>query len=169
MFPEISHFSSKGVLFVALFLMFSCKNNKDATKAPAANPENASISTVVAETTAPAATPASETMTVAKTDTIPSDNYRLSVSFYSIGSGIDGEWMLKFEESIGTYSQHINKTIDYERANWGREGETDFCLRLTELTPAQQSDFIAKTKDLLKTAKWVNIFENQPCRHKRKR
>ena len=88
---------------------------------------------------------------------------RLVIMFYSIGEGIDFPISNAFEDSIGSYSLKIGKTIDYKKTHWGREGETDFCLKLNELTQPEQLDFISKTKSQLKKAKWVNIYENYPC------
>ena len=144
----------------------SCKNHKDSTKSP----EMASEKTTPANECRRADENKIKTdSTVIVVGSLKADNYRLIVVFYSIGMGTDGPSLLKFEESIGDYSKEIGKNFDYERANWGREGETDFCLRLNELSATQQTEFVSKTKELLKSAKWVNIYENKPCQHKRRR
>lgn len=90
---------------------------------------------------------------------------RLEVAFYSTSSGIDYPAMIAFEDSIGAYSSRIGKNIDYRKKGWGREGETEFCLTLKELTEAQQKEFVEYTRKWLKNAKWVNVNENAPCRH----
>ena len=90
------------------------------------------------------------------------------VSFYSIGAGAEYDFIIKFEDSVGKYAGKIGKNIDYEKSGWGREGETDFCLRLNELTLSQQAEFIKETRELLKTAKWVHVNENEPCRHRKR-
>ena len=95
-----------------------------------------------------------------KTDT---SNCRLVILFYSIGNGTEFSISNAFEDSIGSYSLKIGKTIDYKKTAWGREGETDFCLKLNELTPAERLEFISMARSQLKIAKWVNIFENYPC------
>ncbi|HRH67214.1 MAG TPA: hypothetical protein PLU53_13005 [Bacteroidia bacterium] len=152
------------LLSLLTFMMLSfgaCKNHKESTKTPESATEKTG-STAAAAIDSPAVKPV-------VTDSLAPDTYRLTVVFFSIGMGTDGPSLLRFEESIGTYSAEIGKNIDYERANWGREGETDFCLRLNELSSAQQAEFVARTKELLKSAKWVNIYENKPCQHKRPR
>ncbi len=103
-----------------------------------------------------------------KTDSIPAKS-RLVVAFYSEASGVDDKAIIRFEDSIGEYSGSLGINIDYEKTHWGREGETDFCLELSELNAQQQADFVAKTRELLKTAEHVNIYENEPCRHRRPR
>ena len=94
---------------------------------------------------------------------IDTSNCRLVILFYSIGTGAEFPISNAFEDSIGSYSLKIGKTIDYKKTSWGREGETDFCLKLNELTSAEQLEFISMTRSQLKIAKWVNIFENYPC------
>lgn len=150
-------------LFIFLVSIASCKNHKDATKSAEATSQSEN------DAKAQSAPQGVVDSAAVLPDSLKADNYRLIVVFFSIGMGTDGPNLLKFEESIGEYSKEIGKNFDYERTNWGREGETDFCLRLNELSSSQQAEFVARTRELLKTAKWVNIYENKPCQHKRKR
>jgi hypothetical protein len=46
---------------------------------------------------------------------------------------------------------------------WGREGEIDYCLKLSELNNQQQVKFIADTKEVLKKSKLVRYYENTTC------
>ena len=133
---------------VFAIIMISCKNNKSATSSITKNEE------VI--------------------DSIPefkidSNTCRLVIVFYSIGEGSEFPIFNAFEDSIGSYSQKIGKTIDYMKTSWGREGETDFCLKLNELSQTEQEDFISKTRLQLKIAKWVHIYENYPCPPRRRR
>src|SRR4051812_8836682 len=82
------------------------------------------------------------------------DIYALLVNFYSIGSGTENELMRKMEDFIGDYTLKIKKNIDFEKYGWGREGETDYCFRLAELSQPERKDFIAALSDLLKEGKW---------------
>lgn len=92
------------------------------------------------------------------------DSMRLVVYFFSVASGSDYEHIVKLEDYIGEYAhKHNKKVIDYQKKAWGREGETDFCLKLEELSPSEQESFILGVRDVLSTAQHVNIFENQPC------
>ncbi len=59
--------------------------------------------------------------------------YRFNVSFISIGSGTDGKARQQFLDFIKEYETKNSVKIVYEIANWGREGETDYCLKLSEL------------------------------------
>jgi hypothetical protein len=87
---------------------------------------------------------------------------RFVVFFYSKGEGAEYKMITAFEDSIGSYSKKIGKTIDYKKTAWGREGETDFCVPLTGLTKAEQDEFILKAHSDLKKAKYVTIYENYP-------
>ncbi len=105
---------------------------------------------------------------VSKTDTFPAKS-RLVITFFSVASGVDFQSILRFEDSIGEYAGELGINIDYEKTHWGREGETDFCLELKELSSDQQTEFINRTIELLKTAEHVNIYENAECKHRRPR
>lgn len=93
--------------------------------------------------------------------------YRFNVSFISIGSGTDGKARQQFLDFIKEYETKSNIKISIEVANWGREGETDYCLKLSELKSDEQSKFIADTKELLKNSKLVRYSENVICKNKR--
>lgn len=100
----------------------------------------------------------------AMTTQIDTSIYRLAVLFYSIGEGVESEYINALKDSINGYSTEVGKPIDYKLAHWGREGETDFIFRLDELNPSQQVDFVTRTKSMLKKAKWVHIYENYSYR-----
>jgi hypothetical protein len=134
-------------------LLITCRNNKETVKSTSvqtSTPQSGSEEKlpVVNETPAPATKP---------------EKFGLVVIFYSIGEGAEFQYISAFEDSIKNYSGKINKNIDYQRKAWGREGETDFCVPLIELTKQEKEEFISKIKATLKSAKWVNIFENHDC------
>ena len=136
------------ILGSLLIALSSCKQSK----------ETASINTtneVIKETTQ-------------KADSFPATS-RLVLTFFSPASGVDIKSVNRFEEFIGEFAGEKGINIDYEKTHWGREGETDFCLELTELDPKQQADFVSKTRILMESAEHLNIYENAPCKHRRKR
>ena len=155
---------SKKILLLSLasFLFFACKSNKETA--------TAADSTVISQTkTEPVKTePTITTAPVepvnagatAKVDSSKDDLYR---------SGTDNKAMRAFEDLISDFAVKSGKNIDYEKTPWDREGETDYCLRLNELDEKSQAEFVKQTTETLKDAKWVHIYENQPCKHKRKR
>jgi hypothetical protein len=106
---------------------------------------------------------------------IPSDSaiaqdslYRFSVSFISIGSGIDHKAKKQFVEFISQFNSKNKASIEPEIVSWGREGETDYCFKLSGLNAAQQTKFIQETKEQLNASKNVRYNENCTCRKKRK-
>jgi len=128
-------------LFIAILIsvFFSCKGTKTTTQAE--NSQNK-------EQTA--------------------DNiYRLNISFISIGSGTDGKAKQELLNYIKDFETKRNIKIEMETAKWGREGETDYCLKLAELNSDEQTKFISDIKELLKTSKLVRYSENTTCKNKR--
>jgi len=90
------------------------------------------------------------------------ENYPLVLSFYSIGTGVDGTYLRKFNDFLESYQPKLNPII----TPWGREGEVDFCFTLNELSTNQRKKFIKEVRELLKDCKLVHIYENAPCVHK---
>ena len=90
------------------------------------------------------------------------DTYRLVVSFYSKGEGIDN----KVNEAFVKVLDSNSKKIVYEPTHWGREGEIDYCLKLSELSSIEQNDFVKKVKEVLSKSSLVHINENAKCVHK---
>lgn len=109
-------------------------------------------------------TTTSKTQNTITTDT----NYRFSVSFISIGAGIDKKAKQKYDQYITEYEQKNKVQLNYETTNWGREGEVDYCFKLTELDKKKQELFIIETKEILKTSSLVRYKENMICRQKKK-
>jgi hypothetical protein len=98
-----------------------------------------------------------------KTVTDSEINYRFRVSFFSIGSGIDGDAKQEYMNFLRSFEAKMNTNISYEVNQWGKEGETNFCFKLAELSEKDQLQFIAESKDKLKNAKNVRFIENEPC------
>lgn len=91
------------------------------------------------------------------------EKYTLVLSFYSIGTGVDGNNLRKFSEFLENYQPKLNPIV----TPWGREGEVDFCFTLSELSTKQRSQFVKQVREQLKDCKLVHINENAPCVHKR--
>ncbi len=135
----------------------SCNNKKEATStSPATYSEPPSATTN--------STPATTTATVnsaTATITPKNDNVRFVVSFYSNGPGIDSKVNDEFVKFLDSYS----KKIAYQPKHWGREGEVDYCMALSELNSAEQTEFITKAKAILAKSKLVHQKENAQCVH----
>jgi len=126
---------------IVLLSFISCKSKKNATVAS---------KTTTQTTASNSSTPPAE------------DTYRLVVEFFSIGQGIDLKTQEEFEKLLSSNS----KKIAYEPTHWGREGEVDYCLKLSELSTLDQADFVKKAKETLINSKLVHINENAKCVHK---
>lgn len=126
----------KKVLFICILFVFSCNANKLVNKET-----NKLDEKVAVEST---------------------DNYRFIVSFYSPGNGID----TKMKESYLDFIGNNYPIIKFEKTNWGREGEVDFCFLLDELNENDQVKFITESNNILSNSERVNVYENVPCRNR---
>jgi hypothetical protein len=119
-----------------------------------------------------AATAVTEQKTIAPvspvTDSVTADIYRLVVSFYSIGEGTERNQIQLFEKFISDYRMKMHNAIAFEKSYWGREGEVNYCLKLTEFPVPEQPKFIDEVKKLLQDAKHVHFSENTGCSRKRR-
>jgi hypothetical protein len=103
-----------------------------------------------------------ENLSIVNQETKKDKNYPLVLSFYSIGTGVDGTHLRKFNEFLDSYQPKLNPII----TPWGREGEVDYCFSLIELSTNQRNKFVKQVRELLKDCKLVHINENAPCVHK---
>lgn len=92
---------------------------------------------------------------------------RLVISFFSICCGIDHQAQEKLDTFIKRYEKAKRKRLTKAAVRWGREGEIDYCLQLSELSSREQKKFISQVRTLLKKSKLVNINENAACQSER--
>lgn len=85
------------------------------------------------------------------------EKYRLVVSFYSVGEGINITRHEKFQALLANY----NPKVKFESIKWGREGEVDYCMKLSELSESQQMEFVNKVKEVVMPL--VHVSENVRC------
>ncbi len=95
------------------------------------------------------------------------NSYRFIVSFISIGEGTDRTAKPILDGIVAEWEKKTGKTIAVEPIAWGREGETDFCYQLKELTSKEQESFVNQVRTAFKDHSLIQITENQPCMHKR--
>lgn len=86
--------------------------------------------------------------------------YRLTVSFISKGAGID----YKTQESFEKWLKEQPKHPAYEVTHWGREGETNYCLKLNELSTREQGIFVRDVRTQLTDKELVFVSENAVCK-----
>lgn len=89
------------------------------------------------------------------------EKYRVIISFISKGAGTDAEK----REAIMSYIEKHPKKPENSIVHWGREGETDFCLNLKELTKNEQTDFVNEIKKLANGSDRIFISENAEKMH----
>ena len=92
---------------------------------------------------------------------------KINVSFFSIGEGIDFDALKEYKSFIDSYKTASGKSLTYETINWGREGETDFCFDMTNISDNESKKFLNETREKLKDNKLVNIELNQKCKEQR--
>jgi len=129
-----------GFLILSLFVIVSCHSTKNAPVKPVEVPKVQSPSG----------------------DEIAALN-NLVVSFYSVGGGSDYKAAVEFENYINQYSERTNKPIPFKKIQWGREGEVDYCIELSEWIDDSRGKFIDEVRKFLKGVQ-VHIKENHPCR-----
>ncbi|MEI6815458.1 MAG: hypothetical protein WCL14_02515 [Bacteroidota bacterium] len=92
--------------------------------------------------------------------------YRVSISFYSIGSGINHDAFGKMKPFISDFEKAKNVKISVEEYHWGREGEVDFCLPMINIIKDKQQTFVQQLKEAFGNEKMVTITEFCECLHK---
>lgn len=103
-----------------------------------------------------------------KNTTTTENIYRFSVSFISIGAGVDLKAIPDYDQYISQYEKKNNLKLSFEKSDWGLEGEVDYCFKLSELDKKKQELFIQESKEILKNSELVRYKENTTCQQKRK-
>lgn len=89
---------------------------------------------------------------------VDSNVVRLVVSFISKGQGTDGKTKEEFEKWLGERPQYT-----YEKTSWGREGEVNYCFRLTNIDGRQQEVFIRDVRTFMADKDLVIVSEWEKC------
>lgn len=92
---------------------------------------------------------------------------KITVSFISIGEGIDYEAMKNYKDFLENWKSSSGKELSYETIGWGREGETDFCVDMTNISDNESKRFLSETRDRVKDNSLVQIETNQQCKESR--
>lgn len=90
--------------------------------------------------------------------------YPIVVSFYSPGGGINPEAHAQFLQLLSAQETELQSGL----TTWGREGERDYCMLLSEIGPKSQITFINEVKQLLGEADKVRLMFDSPCVNRRK-
>lgn len=140
------------ILVALLIIHGGCKESRKTAATQDASSQHVDSAVV--------ATPAEAEKNIQSGDSL----MRFIVSFYSIGSGVERGKPEILRAYVESFEKKINKKVDYKETHWGREGETDFCFPLVNLNRDETTDFISGIRHELKSAQFVNYFENQACR-----
>ena len=116
------------------------------------------------ETTTSTTKTTTTTTTSTQTMEVQAEKFRLVVSFISKGAGPDNTKSAALIAYIGIHPKKPTYTV----AHWGREGEADYCLHLTELTKSEQVDFVANVNKMMAGSDMVFVKENAESAHSRK-
>ena len=87
---------------------------------------------------------------------------RLVVSFISKGEGIDETTRLEFEQWLLNYGG-----VTWEITSWGREGEKNYCFRLTNMDARRQEVFVRDVRTFMTDKPLVFVNEWAPCNKRR--
>ena len=93
-------------------------------------------------------------------------NDNIVVSFISVGAGINSSALKQLESFIHEFEQYNSVKITFNKINYGREGEIDFCFDLSPLKDDCRGLFLSKSKDILANKENVRYQENKTCRNK---
>lgn len=64
----------------------------------------------------------------------------LTVSFISIGSGIDYKAENRFLDFVNSFQQKYHLEMLYRLSRWGKEGETDYIFNMKKLSTKQKKE-----------------------------
>jgi hypothetical protein len=97
----------------------------------------------------------SKAQTTTNTDaTTNTANCAAKVNFGSPGTGVDGKTMDALKAMIDA------KKLKYTEKRMGREGETEWCLPLTELKEKDKMAFIEQLKKTAAAGQYVSVSTN---------
>lgn len=94
---------------------------------------------------------------------------RVIVSFISRGAGTSPDAKKAFQNYVADFSKRYERTVSADTVRWGREGEVDYCLQLSNFDLEEQRKFVDGLKQALANVPLVNMTENRPCRTPRSR
>lgn len=84
---------------------------------------------------------------------------RLVVSFISKGEGIDDKTKEEFDKWLA-----MRERFTYSVTPWGREGEVNYCVRMTNISVREQEIFVKEVRGFLVDKELVLISEYAKCK-----
>ena len=145
----------KRIILYSFLVVAACSPSKETTKAPEAKTEEKKSGMTDEENTA------EKLKNTKEKDNGPI--YRMVVSFFSQGAGIDEKAVYAYDNFLASYQDEYGVKLEYSKTPWGREGEVDYCFRTDQMDATQQSNFIIASREVLSGSQLVHITENAPC------
>jgi hypothetical protein len=100
-----------------------------------------------------------------KSDSIAAVEQSIRVSFFSRGEGINGTAREQFEKEFPEQAKKVGVGFEIQKSHWGREGETDFCIRLSVKNTRDGNNKIkAWCRTFAETNDRIYVGENEPCK-----
>lgn len=96
--------------------------------------------------------------------TVPTLPDSLVVSFYSRGEGAPFKVIKEFDSYLSDYVNQASLKDLYDRIPWGREGEIDYCLRLSQLPNNKKLALINRIREITSKTELVHVTDNGTCR-----
>lgn len=87
-----------------------------------------------------------------------------TVSFISIGTGIDYEARIDCMEFIKEFEDQFEVILSYQTINWGREGEVNYCFDLSNLNQEHSNIFKEELEGLLQKSSLVQFNTSEICK-----
>jgi hypothetical protein len=97
-----------------------------------------------------------------KIEKLKSANDALVVSFISLASGIDAPAATRLEAELDVFNKKSECGIVFEKKNWGREGELDYCILSSD--PKCMADVTEMVKLKFSGNRRILIKEHAPCK-----
>lgn len=155
------------LLACTMLISFACcKRNTDKTTTTTTGTSAVTVNGSPSDSTTPSTgtgSTGSDNSSGSENDMKGSNLYDFTVSFFSPGSGIDHT----AKDSYDKFLEGYKSKVEVEQYRWGREGEIDYCLKLSKLSAAEKKEFIDKSKAILEKSDRVNYKENAECVHKK--
>lgn len=87
--------------------------------------------------------------------------FSIIISFFSPGNGID----YRTKKKLVNFLNSNYPEIKYEKINWGKEGEVDFCFKLIELKKNRKSEFLNLINEITSISNRVKTYKNTTYIH----
>lgn len=154
-------------LTMIIGLVSGCGSAKETSKNENSTTQPASEEAAPAPVVSAGGTEPETTSSNSNKDQQQDVQYRLVISFISIGEGTDPSARQKMDQLLSSWSQKAGKQIEMETYPWGREGEVDFCFHLKELSGPDQAIMVREIREAFSGQPLIQIAEYQKSMNKR--